>query len=337
EPPERWRSQPWAGRILGSMTASGQEGAGRRRLDVQGLRALAIVAVVAFHGDLGLSSGFTGVDVFFVISGFVITGTLLRELERHDRIDVPRFYARRVQRLLPGLATMLTFVATVGILPAPIAAIHMSAATGVAASVFGANWYLNSLPSGYFAVTPTLDPLLHTWTLGVEEQFYLLYPAFLLAVWRLSRRPPTASPRSTANIALPGRCAGSIGAAAHWSGTSFAFYSSLTRGWELGLGCLVSLLAATWHRLPPLVCSAFGAVGITAIAAGTYGPSDAETLVLVVPVLGACCLLIAGFHPNIVSRMLSARPLTFIGDLSYSWYLWHWPLIVFARALYPES
>ena len=159
-----------------------------KRLDVQGLRALAILFVLGFHGHLGLSSGFVGVDVFFAISGFVITTTLVAELERSGSISLPGFYLRRAKRLLPALAAMVALVVGLGVLLVPVAAVHMLPLTALAASVFGGNIYLESLPRDYFSASSNLDPLLHTWTLGVEEQFYLAFPVILLASWLLGRR-----------------------------------------------------------------------------------------------------------------------------------------------------
>ena len=159
----------------------------QRRADIQGLRAVAVLLVVAFHAGLPVPGGFSGVDVFFAISGFVITGTLLRELTSAGRIDLPRFYARRVRRLLPALALMVTVVAVLGTLASPLATQRTGALTGIAASVFAANIYLYQLPTGYFDVSANLDPLLHTWTLAVEEQFYLVFPALLLLGWACLR------------------------------------------------------------------------------------------------------------------------------------------------------
>ncbi len=141
-----------------------------RRPDIQGLRACAVLLVVAFHAGLPVPGGFTGVDVFFAISGFVIASTLLAELERTSQLSLGRFYARRVKRLLPALALLLITVAVLGTLLSPAGMQRMGASTGIWASVFSANAYLlHALPSGYFATGSDLNPLLHTWTLAVEE------------------------------------------------------------------------------------------------------------------------------------------------------------------------
>ena len=304
-----------------------------RRPDIQGLRALAILYVVLFHAG-AVAGGFVGVDVFFAISGFVITTTLVRELEDTGTLSLPAFYGRRVKRLLPGLAVMLGFVAVAGVLLTPEAAVHITALTGFSAAVFGANFYLYSLPHGYFDVSSNLDPLLHTWTLAVEEQFYIVYPLLLLVAWRIGRRVP-------ALIAIGGLTIASFLLAQWWSQLNphLAFYSSQARAWEFGAGAVTGLLTPLSRRIPHFVASAIGAAGLAAVLAAGEGSAAVEGLAasLLVPVGGACLLMIAGHRENAVSTVLSLRPLTWIGDLSYSWYLWHWPLIVFGRALWPGS
>ncbi|HUY71961.1 MAG TPA: acyltransferase family protein [Gaiellaceae bacterium] len=321
----------------------------RRRADIQGLRALAVLLVVAFHSGLPLRGGFTGVDVFFAISGFVITTTLLAELSTSGTIGLPRFYLRRAKRLLPALALMLVFVAMVGILADPFGAQHVAGLTGGAASLFGANLYLYSLPTGYFDVGTNLNPLLHTWTLAVEEQFYLVFPACLLAAWLLGAkiigRPRAMAFLVMAAIAVPSfvlasRLTQGVTVGGIVAPQRFAYYSSPSRAWEFAAGSLAALLLPAFRKLPLLAGTALGTLGFGLIVFGAVaitgaGFSPTEALV---PVTGTIALLAAGFaSENAVSRLLSRRPIVRLGDLSYSWYLWHWPLIVFAVALWPRA
>ncbi|HET7568426.1 MAG TPA: acyltransferase family protein [Gaiellaceae bacterium] len=308
-----------------------------RRPDIQGLRAVAVLLVVLFHAGEHVPGGFTGVDVFFVISGFVITGTLVAELWRTGAIRLPAFYGRRVRRLLPALALMVAAVSLAAILLGPVASQPQASLTGIWASVWGANVYLLQLPHGYFDIGSDLNPFLHTWTLAVEEQFYIVFPALLLVAWRLGRG------RSAAVAVMGAATAGSFALAlalSHGHGT-LDFYSSPTRGWEFGAGALLALLPALPRRTPRLLTELLAAGGLGAILYGArtlqqngHFP-DASALV---PVLGAVAVIAAGSRSEtLVGRALALRPATWLGDLSYSWYLWHWPLIVFARALWPHA
>jgi peptidoglycan/LPS O-acetylase OafA/YrhL len=324
-----------------------------RRGDVQGLRAIAILAVVAYHAGLSAPGGFTGVDVFFAISGFVITGTLLRQLVAADTLSLGGFYLRRIKRLLPAFATMVLVVSAIGVLACPAAAERLGALTGAAASVFAANVYLWHVGFGYFDVSTSLDPFLHTWTLGVEEQFYLVFPALLVAVWWAARRRLRLSVDATRLVAAFVLVLASVVSfvvavklsAGILGGTlprqKFAFYGSPTRAWEFGAGAVVALLVPWVRRIPPLVATAAGAAGIAAITVGVWhihGTSHTPGVSTLLPVAGTCAAILCGTAQGYaVPRVLALAPLAWIGDLSYSWYLWHWPAIVYAHALAPTA
>ena len=327
--------------------------AGRRRGDVQGLRGVAILLVVLYHAGLGTPGGFTGVDVFFVISGLVITGTLLRELERSDRIRLRRFYARRVRRLLPAFAVMVVTTAAIGVLASPAVSQRMGAMTAVFASLFSANGYLYHLNAGYFDVSSSLDPYLHTWTLGVEEQFYVFFPALLLVSWLVARRIGANHKQARVVAAFVTAAAAVASGVLAWAlargpGGSlsaswrFSFYSSPTRAWEFAAGALIALLAPWLRLVPKWPAYLVGIAGLGAVIAAGLELSTASrfpTVAAGLPVAGSVAVLAAGTvsEGGLASRLLGLRPLTAIGDLSYSWYLWHWPLIVYATALWPSS
>ncbi len=311
----------------------------RRRADIQGLRALAIVLVVSYHAGIGLHGGFTGVDVFFVISGFVITSLLLRDLAAHGTIMFAGFYRRRALRLLPALGLMVAIVALLGILAAPIDALHIGALTGVASMFFAANAYLYLRGADYFVAAVTHDPFLHLWTLAVEEQFYLAFPIVLLIGWRLGRRRGATA--VVAVIALASFLLSLELSHGHLlplqhRPLQLAFYSSPTRAWEFAVGALIALAGSV--RIPRLVVEAATAAGLALVLVGalvitstTGFPGRAALL----PVGGTALVIAAGSTSLLARSLLGNRLATWIGDRSYGWYLWHWPVIVYARALWP--
>jgi peptidoglycan/LPS O-acetylase OafA/YrhL len=323
-----------------------------RRSDIQGLRAIAILLVVAYHSGLPVAGGFVGVDVFFVISGFVITRLLWAEIRGSGRIDLRRFYARRIRRLLPAL-TILILVVTIASMPIenPLGSIQVAARTAAVAALFVANGALFLEPMGYFAAPAALNPFLHTWSLAVEEQFYLIFPAILiLAGWLTSRL--RGGRRGWTIGLLLGLSALSFGSAMFLSLTSgppfhahnvaFSFYSSPTRAWEFGVGALIAIVESriARRRLPVAVLAA--SLGAAALIGSVCiidpsQPFPGPTALL--PIGGTGLLIVAGSVPgrHPVGYFLSTAPMQWVGDLSYSWYLWHWPVIVLARDLAPPG
>ena len=308
------------------------------RPDIEGLRGLAILLVVIFHATLlsgagaQLSGGFIGVDLFFVVSGFLITGLLLREHERHGTISFSRFYARRVRRILPAAAVVLlvTIPASyllVSLLSRPDT---MSDAAAAALSVANIRFALTTdyfNPAGY-------SPFLHFWSLGVEEQFYLVWPLlFLAAAWHGSRRRIGA--------ALVGLIIVSL-AASLWltdRNPGYAFYLLPTRAWQLAAGGLLALIVSSPWRVPSssmkrlsagvLITAGWLAVAALIGAALLFGSNTAYPgLAAVVPTAAAVALIASGsarFGPGALLRL---APLRFLGKISYSLYLWHWPILI---------
>ena len=308
------------------------------RPDIEGLRGVAVLVVVLFHAGLaGVGGGFVGVDVFFVISGFLITGLLLREHDRTGRIAFLSFYARRARRLLPAAIVVLvaTLIASLNLVaPLDRPAIGLD---GAAAALSIGNIRFALASGDYFANVAAPSPFLHFWSLAVEEQFYLLWPALILIVARGGH----AHRRLV--VGLVGLVAASFAAnlvltdvAANW-----AFYSLPTRGWELGLGGLaaVAVGAGIGERVPRALASLAGLLSLTgwlglgavAFATLTFDPDLAYPgVAALVPALGTAVLLASGRRHLGPSLLLATAPLRFVGRISYSLYLVHWPILVLA-------
>ena len=297
------------------------------RPDIDGLRAVAILPVVLFHAGLGgLSGGFVGVDVFFVISGFLITRLIREEIDA-GTFSLANFYERRIRRLFPALFAMLLLTSLAAIwllLPADLADFGKSVA---ATSLFASN-FLFWQELGYFGRAAEETPLLHTWSLAVEEQFYVLYPLFLVFVAaRLGRRYVAATATVTAVSFLFSVTA----VAMHWDA---AFYLAPSRAWELGTGALLALGAVpawrTWRVRTLAALLGAAAIGWSVVV---YSPATAfPGAAALVPCLGTAAVLWAGSGGrNLVGDALSTRPVVLVGLVSYSLYLWHWPLLALVR------
>ncbi|MFM8154462.1 MAG: acyltransferase family protein [Actinomycetes bacterium] len=329
-------------------TASGNYS--HRRLDIQGLRALAVIVVIAFHAGLPVPGGFVGVDVFFVISGFVITALLHREWLETGRIRFGRFYKRRFLRLTPALAVLVSVTMFVSIfLLSPFGTQQNAAQTGTGAMLLFANFAIVFNSGGYFSPNAAENPLLNTWSLSVEEQFYLVFPIVLLLAWWLGARIKRSMSVSVLIVLLGALVSFGLAvlAASGWSPKAGAalisFYSPVTRAWEFAAGALLLLLTRKLSRSRPHPYVATGSavagvllliVSILVITQATPFPG----LWTLLPVVAALLLLLAGeLAINPISRFLSSRPLTYVGDRSYSLYLWHWPFIVFSLILCPDN
>jgi peptidoglycan/LPS O-acetylase OafA/YrhL len=308
------------------------------RADVQGLRGIAVLLVVAYHAGNLVPHGFLGVDMFFAISGFVITASLVGEFVSTGRLDLRAFYARRVRRLLPALALMVAFVSLGGVLAAPFDAQPLTSATAAAAALFGANVYLMHLSTGYFSVQTAVDPLLHTWTLGVEEQFYVIFPLLLVVVLRTRR--VVAAFAGVIAVGIVSFDTFMVDSNANGPGR-FAFYGSPARAWEFALGALAALVVMLPRRPSRRAALACAVAGLVLVDGAVFGGIQFPVFLngrTGMAVLGTCLLMLAGSGAATpVGRILSARALVALGALSYSWYLWHWPFIVYARALFPQA
>ena len=319
-----------------------------RRPDIQGLRAIAVVMVVAYHAGLPVPGGFVGVDVFFVISGFVIVQMLQREWNSTGKIDFRQFYLRRFKRLTPALALMLAVViVAAAFILSPLGSQQTAAKTTVGAILLLANLVIARTTGGYFDAPAETNPLLHCWSLSVEEQFYLLFPALLAACWAWGRYRSNSSPQRIALIGVVAVTLVSVifsslnvlapdSRSAHYLAN---FYSPLSRAWEFGAGALLAVSGMSGRRFRRSVCIAMSALGLAALAVSGLiingsvafpGPWTA------LPVAGSVLLLLGGGRSDhAVAKVLGSRPFAKAGDWSYSIYLWHWPFIVFAGLLWP--
>lgn len=323
-----------------------------RRRDIQGLRAIAVLAVIAFHAGLPMPGGFTGVDMFFVISGYVITELILRQ-EARDSFSFRTFYARRAQRLLPALMVMILVVFIASVLwQSPFGEQEATARTGIGAVFLVANIVITRTIGGYFSAEAEANPLLHTWTLSVEEQFYLVFPLLLILTLVAAKRCTTRQ-RSVsiplAVVALATAASFGIGlmwslGSGAWSLTSqpeaWAFYLSPARAWEFGVGALLAILVQrTSLSIGQQTANLMATLGVILLGLSLFA-IDSTTpfpgVAALMPVLGSAALLLAGTRTNVTSAALTNVPMVRIGDWSFSLYLWHWPVIVFAVLIWPH-
>jgi peptidoglycan/LPS O-acetylase OafA/YrhL len=310
------------------------------RGDIEGLRAVAVLLVLLYHlGFSAFSGGFAGVDVFFVISGFLITSHLLSEVEATGTVRLGRFYARRARRLLPAATVVLVFTGVVGYLVLPQVE-HRNLATDVfLAAVYVVNWGFAARSVDYLAEDADVSPLQHYWSLSVEEQFYLVVPVLLILVgWWAARRHLPA--RRTAGWLVLALALSSFAWSVWHTATSAqtAYFVTTTRVWELAAGSLLACLLPVLTRLGRWTAEALAAAGLALLAwtafvttTSTPWPGSAAAL----PVVGTALVIAAGCstQSTMVGRLLGVWPMVWVGGLSYAIYLWHWPLIVFADAL----
>jgi peptidoglycan/LPS O-acetylase OafA/YrhL len=297
------------------------------RRDIDGLRAIAVLSVVLYHAGVGvLKGGFVGVDIFFVISGFLISGIIFHELEA-GTFSIGRFYERRIRRIQPALMAMVVFtILLCAVIFVPVDFKQLAQSVG-ATVVFSSNIYFY-LKSGYFDPLAETKPLLHTWSLAVEEQYYLFFPVLVVLLWRYARRHLISVLTGLAVVSF----VFSIWQAR--AASNAAFYLPFDRIWELLIGALLAAGVVPPLRTPALR-TLVGFIGLGAMMAAIFmfSPHDVfpgERALL--PCLGAALLIYAGqgTAPG-ANALLSTWPMVFTGKISYSLYLWHWPIIVVAQ------
>ncbi|MCZ2829742.1 acyltransferase family protein [Modestobacter sp. VKM Ac-2986] len=305
------------------------------RVEIQALRALAVSLVVLYHVvPLRMPGGYVGVDVFFVVSGFLITGHLVREVERNGRVRLGHFWARRARRLLPAALLVLLSTAVAVFLWVPQTYWQQFLREIGASALYVENWVLAGDAVDYLAHTNAASPAQHYWSLSTEEQFYLLWPLLIVAATWLAVR--LGARRRTVLVALLGTLTVASFAYSLWTTRTSppaAYFTTPARAWQFGLGGLLALVAATplqdRHRLRAVVSWAgFGAIALSALTFTAQTPFPGTAALL--PVLGTVAVIWAGapagdWSPTAVAHF---GPVRFLGDVSYSAYLWHWPLVV---------
>lgn len=303
------------------------------RPEIDGLRAIAVFAVVIYHGEFTVNSvallpgGFLGVDVFFVLSGYLISSIILKECQGQG-FSFSRFYSRRARRILPALFLVLTaalpFAWTFML---PLAA-KQFAGSGISALFFGSNFWFWSEDS-YTAEASALKPLLHTWTLSVEEQFYLFFPVAIVLVWRFARRYLDSLIAAALIVSLISAEVASV------SAPDANFYLLPFRGWELLIGAVLAhLQTAGVARAAGVATASLPAIGLALILVPVFCYSDDirhPSYLTAAPVAGTAIIIWFARKGELVTDLLSTKPFRFFGLTSYSFYLWHFPAIAFLK------
>jgi peptidoglycan/LPS O-acetylase OafA/YrhL len=309
--------------------------------NVQALRAVAVLMVVTFHfWPEQVKGGFAGVDVFFVISGYLITSHLAREVDGSGRISLRRFYARRLRRLLPAALTVLLVSAAAAFLVLPVSTWPQTFTEITASALYVENWVLAAASVDYFAAENAATTAQHYWSLSVEEQFYLVWPLLLLVAAVVTRGRPARRRAVMAGVlAVVFVLSLAYSIAAPTSNPEATYFSTLSRAWEFGAGGLLALTAAVWvgrstRRGTAALLAVLSWAGLAVIVASAFLLDETRLFpgwVALFPVAGTVAVIAAGMPAGRLSTapLLRLRPVQFVGDISYSLYLWHWPVLVF--------
>lgn len=310
------------------------------REDIQGLRAVAVLLVLGYHAGVPqLAGGFVGVDVFFVISGYLITGLILREVETTGSLDLGRFYARRARRLLPASAVVLAASAAITLAVVPVTRWASIVWDLITSALYVTNWWIADQAVDYLAADTAPSPVQHFWTLAVEEQFYLVWPLLMLALVLTGRRTGWKL-RPLLFGGISSLAAASLAWSVHLTTAvpARAYVVTTTRVWELAIGAILAFVTVRATRLSTpsrgvLAIGGLVAIGYAAVTFGADTPFPGTAAL--VPTLGTAAVIAAGTGAAAPGDpLLSNRPMRAIGGLSYSLYLWHWPLLVGAREVF---
>ena len=326
------------GEGIETVPAPVEAGPRKFRPDIQGLRAVAVVLVVLYHSGVpGVTGGYVGVDVFFVISGFLITRQLTTELLANGRISLAGFYARRIKRLLPPALTVILVTTLVARIWGPALQAADIARDGIFSTFYFMNYHLAAEGVDYQNADGPVSPFQHFWSLAVEEQFYLFWPLIIIVVGLVFRRLARVG---LVLVAVAGVAVSFVISVDLTRTTAtFAYFAIQSRAWELGVGAVVALSAPLWQRLPAVAAAVSGWVGLAVIIGSAFVFTDRTPFpgsAAAVPVIGAALVVLSGVvrRGGGVEVALGGRLMQFVGRVSYGWYLWHWPLIVLAPSLF---
>jgi len=298
------------------------------RKEIDGLRALAVLPVILFHGGIsGFSGGYIGVDIFFVISGYLITSIILDEIKRND-FSIINFYERRARRILPALSVVLICTTIAAYILMPPALLKSYSNSLVSVTTFSSNIYFY-VTSGYFETASNEKPLLHTWSLAVEEQYYLFFPIMIALLWSFGKRTLISILVSVTSISL--LLAQFL---SYRNAIDANFYLIFSRAWELFFGSLIAFLPLNKWNIKQSQREIISILGLMLIIYSILFFNNATpfpSIYTLLPVLGTCFIIIFSDSTSYVGRLLSKKVLVSIGLISYSLYLWHQPLFAFLR------